>query len=1048
MTSLGNLIGVGGSGGEDTSLIAVDTEVELDEDEQVTFNVLTDDSTTVGTLAVLQFQVGGTIYQPGTTATIGGWGSLTLGANGAGVFSPLTDVVGTAPAVTVWVTNGQQIRLSLLTLVIAPLNDAPVVIDDIAVSFNGEDVEVAPLENDRDPDGDTVTLLTVNGVTPTVGVPITLDDGDTVTLQVDGSLLNHPVDDTPRSYSYPYEATDGTNDVEGTITVQVGVNLEPNSDPPSPYTTLLDTTFRNHMLTYRGLIGPEYGNGSAPIDPAIYTHARGNWSYSMRADELYGRAEAFYRNFQRTNDSAAQLEFKYATEQYLARLDITNNGANAAYVELGGEPGGNPFDLKYITSIPAWFYQKHYGRYASIPGREGLTDLRQVITACWSQTLQSFGKSFIPGAMLWTERLPAAAVKNCVTAYTETRSSAALQDARDYVTGVLDLATVTGAPLHPMSNHEGNSNLTPITSMWMGSLFAAAAQLLYAVDPEERTSNRIPDFFYRYGTFCLNNGFRVIASAEEPELVGLVGHRLPYYLVAVGQGFQGAGGQADDMMHCLTVKHLIDRAIWAGNLLAEDVSDLEDLSEDLTAGALVAFSYWNRNTPGAPQYRVNPTRFGALWMNTGYSTIFDAGLVPLIPINLTPPAISGVAQVGETITAAPGTWHAQPSPTLAYEWQLDDVEVSGETGTTIEPDDEGVLHAVETATNSAGAASAESNALTITPAGAPIITTHPDNASAISGETAEFSAACTATPTATFQWQYSDDETPTTGTNVSGGTGGSGTGNTTTYETAALGAPQNGRWHRCAFTNAAGTVYTDWAQISLVLDQGSIRFVGDAAGAHLAITIGSAGGTDFAVAFNAYWEGEENTADVVAFDHSGNGRNARIRGDAVFEGGEPQAFCYGTGPINWTVKPPLNTWCTVVAWFTGAAGASTMHASWALTEGVDDTWEHTSGANGIEGSVTLNRLSINGSGSGANGSGNGYGAGIRIQNLRLLNGTITQEIVEAMRQAVDPTGYAMWLVIDDNGGGGVAQRDASGNGHTWTITGGTLATGPTIGSVP
>lgn len=82
-----------------------------------------------------------------------------------------------------------------------------------------------------------------------------------------------------------------------------------------------------------------------------------------------------------------------------------------------------------------------------------------------------------------------------------------------------------------------------------------------------------------------------------------------------------------------------------------------------------------------------------------------------IPRNTVAPAVSGTAQVGQTLTCAPGTWGGNPA-TYSYQWkrggsvnvgtnQATYVPVAGDIGFTIS--------CVVTATNSTGSASATSN---------------------------------------------------------------------------------------------------------------------------------------------------------------------------------------------------------------------------------------------------------------------------------------------------------------------------------------------------
>lgn len=79
------------------------------------------------------------------------------------------------------------------------------------------------------------------------------------------------------------------------------------------------------------------------------------------------------------------------------------------------------------------------------------------------------------------------------------------------------------------------------------------------------------------------------------------------------------------------------------------------------------------------------------------------------PVNNVLPAISGVAQVGEELTAWPGEWSGAPS--FTYAWKNDGVAISGATDRTYTPvvgDVDDNITVTVTATNSAGNASATS----------------------------------------------------------------------------------------------------------------------------------------------------------------------------------------------------------------------------------------------------------------------------------------------------------------------------------------------------
>jgi hypothetical protein len=96
-----------------------------------------------------------------------------------------------------------------------------------------------------------------------------------------------------------------------------------------------------------------------------------------------------------------------------------------------------------------------------------------------------------------------------------------------------------------------------------------------------------------------------------------------------------------------------------------------------------------------------------------YMTVIAAHIgSQLAPIAVTPPAVTGTAQQGQTLTATPGTWTA-PDATFGYQWQHCDAagancaDIAGATASTyaVTAADVGTtLHVVTTATNRFGTA--------------------------------------------------------------------------------------------------------------------------------------------------------------------------------------------------------------------------------------------------------------------------------------------------------------------------------------------------------
>lgn len=88
-----------------------------------------------------------------------------------------------------------------------------------------------------------------------------------------------------------------------------------------------------------------------------------------------------------------------------------------------------------------------------------------------------------------------------------------------------------------------------------------------------------------------------------------------------------------------------------------------------------------------------------------------APLTPAAPENTVIPTITGTAQVGQTLTASPGTWTGTPTPDLTYQWEDDGVAIVGATASTLllaVGQLGGVITVVVTGTNASGTDSAES----------------------------------------------------------------------------------------------------------------------------------------------------------------------------------------------------------------------------------------------------------------------------------------------------------------------------------------------------
>ncbi|TKU21218.1 tandem-95 repeat protein, partial [Citrobacter sp. wls829] len=120
-------------------------------------------------LAVTEFTVGGTRYLAGDTATLAGYGDLTIRADGSFTFVPVADWNGVPPAATYTISDGKDGGVSTATLAfsVTPVADAK---DDTASTHAGVAVTIDALHNDSFSNADKAITGKTNGAYGTVSI--------------------------------------------------------------------------------------------------------------------------------------------------------------------------------------------------------------------------------------------------------------------------------------------------------------------------------------------------------------------------------------------------------------------------------------------------------------------------------------------------------------------------------------------------------------------------------------------------------------------------------------------------------------------------------------------------------------------------------------------------------------------------------------------------------------------------------------------------------------------------------------------------------------
>ena len=166
-------------------------------------NGTADGNGTVGVPAIL-----GGVTTAGTP--VSNTGSITLNADGTYTFTPANDFTGTAELTYTICDNGSPVacanallHIDVLPNLNGPANDPPVAGDDFSYTIHNTSVNGNFINNDAEPNSDSVSLngttIVPGGAHLLIGVPITTVQGGIIQFYTDGTYTYIP----PTGYSGP-----------------------------------------------------------------------------------------------------------------------------------------------------------------------------------------------------------------------------------------------------------------------------------------------------------------------------------------------------------------------------------------------------------------------------------------------------------------------------------------------------------------------------------------------------------------------------------------------------------------------------------------------------------------------------------------------------------------------------------------------------------------------------------------------------------------------------------------------------------------------------
>ncbi|WP_419239690.1 retention module-containing protein [Photobacterium leiognathi] len=252
-----------------TGLVIKGETYTVPEDNKVVLNLLDNDTSVSGDPLSIH-SINGTPLTGSDQTIVIEHGHITITADGTITFIPEPNFNGDVN-VDYTVTDGTSEENSHSTVIVTPVNDAPVANPDSFTTDEDTSITVDFTNNDSDIDGDKLTVTEINGTPLTGGEQTVVVDNGKIVIDHDGSTTFIPSDNYHGDVTVPYTISDGDKTATSTVTIHVTpVNDAPVANPDS-FTTdedmsiTVDLTKNDHDVDGDTVIIKEI-NGT-PVTP-------------------------------------------------------------------------------------------------------------------------------------------------------------------------------------------------------------------------------------------------------------------------------------------------------------------------------------------------------------------------------------------------------------------------------------------------------------------------------------------------------------------------------------------------------------------------------------------------------------------------------------------------------------------------------------------------------------------------------------------------------------------------------------------------------------
>ncbi|PHZ58233.1 hypothetical protein CRG86_008720 [Photobacterium leiognathi] len=223
-----------------TGLVIKGETYTVPEDNKVVLNLLDNDTSVSGDPLSIH-SINGTPLTGSDQTIVIEHGHITITADGTITFIPEPNFNGEVN-VDYTVTDGTSEENSHSTVIVTPVNDAPVANPDSFTTDEDTSITVDFTNNDSDIDGDKLTVTEINGTPLTGGEQTVVVDNGKIVIAHDGGMTFVPSDNYHGDVTVPYTITDGDKTATSTVTIHVTpINDAPVANPDS-FTTDEDTS--------------------------------------------------------------------------------------------------------------------------------------------------------------------------------------------------------------------------------------------------------------------------------------------------------------------------------------------------------------------------------------------------------------------------------------------------------------------------------------------------------------------------------------------------------------------------------------------------------------------------------------------------------------------------------------------------------------------------------------------------------------------------------------------------------------------------------------